>query len=173
MADTTFSVSLKAGGAADSNFTYFIFLNEKLVDTLRPSDPATLISGLKGDGKTIYTLLAVSITDGVRCVKTIKVGPINCLGPEVSSVWPGDANQDNIVNFVDLLNIGVAFGNKGPARNDRTGIWQLTPAADWSQRFATGQNFKHADANGDGSVDEEDIKILKSNYGKKNCIQSF
>ena len=169
--DTTFSVALKAGGNAESDFTYFIFLNEKIVDTLRPSDPATLISGLKGDGKTVYTILAVSISDGVRCVKTMKVGPISCLGPEASAVWPGDANQDNIVNFVDLLNIGVAYGHKGPARNDRTGVWQLTPASDWSQRFATGQNFKHADTNGDGTVDDEDIRVLRNNYGKRNGVQ--
>lgn len=170
-ADTTFSVALKAGTTADSNFTYFIFLNEKPVDTLRPSKPSTLITKLKGDGKTVYTFQAVSISGGVRCVKTMKVGPVNCLGPETTSVWPGDANQDNIVNFVDLLNIGVAFGTKGPGRNDRTGVWQLTPAADWSQRFATGQNYKHADTNGDGSVDEGDIKVLTSNYGKKNGTQ--
>ena len=170
-ADTTFSLVLKAGAEADSNFTYFIFLNEKPVDTLRPGRLSTTIAKLKGDGKTVYTVQAVSVAGGVRCVKTMKVGPVNCLGPETSAVWPGDANQDNVVNFIDLLNIGVAYGTKGPARNDRSGIWKLTPAADWTQRFATGQNFKHADTDGDGVVDEADIAVLKKNYGKKNGVQ--
>ncbi|MFZ4425841.1 MAG: T9SS type A sorting domain-containing protein [Saprospiraceae bacterium] len=170
-ADTTFSVVLKAGVEADSNFTYFIFLNEKPLDTLRPSRDSIAIAKLKGDGKTVYTIQAVSVVGGIRCVKTMKVGPVNCLGPETTSVWPGDANQDNAVNFIDLLNIGVAYGAKGPLRTDRSGIWKQTPAADWSQRFATGQNFKHADTDGDGVVDEADIALLKKNYGKKNGIQ--
>ena len=39
-------------------------------------------------------------------------------------VWPGDANDDGIVNNLDLLNVGLGFGIQGNARDYISTVWQ-------------------------------------------------
>jgi hypothetical protein len=82
----------------------------------------------------------------------------------ITEVWPGDANNDNIAHHVDLLNIGIAYGETGPQRAiDGTG-WMGVDALDWSDAFANGLNYKHADCNGDGIVDVADRVAIFENY---------
>ncbi len=81
-------------------------------------------------------------------------------------VWPGDANDDNIVQHYDLLNIGLAFNKEGPTR-ERMGIeWTGVPSEDWENEFSNGINFKHADCNGDGIIDRADRTAIVENYGR-------
>jgi hypothetical protein len=80
-------------------------------------------------------------------------------------VWPGDANVNNQADHYDLLNIGLAFGEEGPPRNETNVQWTGIPAADWNLLFADGTNFKHADCNGDGVVDLADRAAIEQNYG--------
>jgi hypothetical protein len=85
---------------------------------------------------------------------------------EDHDVWPGDANTDNVANHLDLLNIGIAFGASGPARENRGIEWRGIPTADWDQFFADGVNYKHADTNGDGMIDANDAEAIVRNYGR-------
>ena len=81
-------------------------------------------------------------------------------------VWPGDTNLDNIANHIDLLNIGLAFGQQGPPRTNANLSWQAQPAADWPEFFFEEDlNYKHADANGDGRIDRSDRGPIMENYG--------
>lgn len=82
------------------------------------------------------------------------------------SVWAGDVNNNGIVNKIDLLYLGYAFGETGTARVDTSSTWM--PAAlpiDWEGSFPNGVNFLFADCNGDGKVDELDAAIIKRNAG--------
>lgn len=85
--------------------------------------------------------------------------------PQEEEVWPGDANADNIAHHVDLLNIGLAYGFQGTPRFVDGANWMGFMAADWPQAFANGANYKHADCNGDGVVDNADRLALRQNYG--------
>ncbi|MBK8878399.1 MAG: T9SS type A sorting domain-containing protein [Haliscomenobacter sp.] len=164
-----FKVALKADDALDSNFFYAVFVDGQIRDTLNGANRTVEIGPFKGDSATIYKVEVVSY--GLqRCVKTFKVGPIDCRGKKSDDVWPGDANQDNMANYIDLLNIGVAFGANGPSRKGESDQWAPFAATDWKQEFLTGQNYKHADTNGDGLVDEDDIKVVLKNYGKKHGV---
>ena len=71
-------------------------------------------------------------------------------------VWPGDANADGIADYRDILEIGLAFSSEGPMRSSLFG-WLPLYADDWDDSFINGTNFKHADCNGDGIVDESDF----------------
>lgn len=81
-------------------------------------------------------------------------------------VWPGDANKDKKANMLDILHIGYAFGESGPARSMASVNWDAQRAANWSNTFPDGINIKHADANGDGMVDSLDVLPILLNYNK-------
>jgi hypothetical protein len=80
-------------------------------------------------------------------------------------VWPGDTDTSQLVNHFDLLNIGFAYGNTGPARNPASIAWNgyLTP--DWTKKMPNSQvNFKHIDCNGDGIVGLQDTVAISNNW---------
>lgn len=86
----------------------------------------------------------------------------------VGDVYPGDCNKDNLVNHLDLFPIGLAFGQSGSPRNlADTNISFGVPKKvnNWffEQR---GINAKHADVDGNGWIDENDIIQLRRNFGK-------
>ena len=81
------------------------------------------------------------------------------------SVWPGDCNSDMVCNNFDILNIGLGFGNNGPARAQSGNLWAPAFCTDWNKFFASGVNYKHADCNGDASIDIIDTAAVYQNYG--------
>lgn len=95
---------------------------------------------------------------------------IFCQSLRAQQVWPGDINNNGIVNSVDLLYWGVAFGSSGPARAEISTDWQGIPlATPWAQNFPNGINYAYADCNGSGLVDEDDFDdAIEPNYGLTN-----
>lgn len=89
------------------------------------------------------------------------------MGLGAQTVWPGDANNNGLVNGVDVLYIGWAFGATGPARSNTSTDWDAqTAPAPWSNTFPDGLNFYFADTNGDGVVDENDLEeAVDENFG--------
>ncbi|MEP7168791.1 MAG: hypothetical protein ABI855_05420, partial [Bacteroidota bacterium] len=82
-----------------------------------------------------------------------------------SNVWPGDANYDLIVNNYDLLNIGLAYGETGPVRTGGSNSYIAQTAANWSNFFNSAVNKKHADCDGNGTVNADDTLAISLNYG--------
>lgn len=80
-------------------------------------------------------------------------------------VWPGDANADGIANLFDVLSIGIAFGENGPPRPDASIEWEAQGGLDWEKIFANNINYKHADCDGSGQVQAQDIQAILRNYG--------
>ncbi len=83
----------------------------------------------------------------------------------LTDVWPGDANYDNTANHFDLLNVGIAFNTEGPARDVINNDWFAMPGENWADEFLNETNFKHADCNGDGTVNIDDRVAILENYG--------
>lgn len=83
------------------------------------------------------------------------------------TVWPGDVNNNGIVNGVDVLYWGVAFGASGPARSNESDNWEGVPLSPlWALNFPGGPNYAYADCDGNGRVDEDDFKkAIKDNFG--------
>lgn len=83
------------------------------------------------------------------------------------TVWPGDVNNNGIVNGVDVLYWGVAFGTSGPPRATVSTDWQGVPlSALWTQNFPGGINYAYADCDGNGTVEEDDFdKAIADNFG--------
>lgn len=99
-------------------------------------------------------------------VSLIVLGGINVL--RAQQVWPGDINNNGIVNGVDLLYHGVAEGGSGPERINTGTSWEAyNPALAWDGQFIDGLNYSQADVNGKGSVEQSDRKALwRKNYGQ-------
>ena len=83
-------------------------------------------------------------------------------------VWPGDANVDSICNYIDLLPIGVFYGNSGPDRYDDDGTWEESFCDEWTDddMYVIAPNPKFADCNGDGMIDAADTVVIVNNYGQ-------
>ncbi len=99
------------------------------------------------------------------CSAVFEVAPSFCPKAEV---WPGDANNDNEANHIDLINVGIAFGSKGPARSQRGSAWDGIPTLPWLSEFLNGLNYKFADCNGDGVIDIKDKAVIATNYGQRH-----
>lgn len=86
-------------------------------------------------------------------------------------VWPGDGNNNGIANHFDVLQLGVASNSTGPARVDWDVDWDAKEAEDWTSSFVINNaNYKHADANGDGFIDVNDIYPIGDNFGQMNAL---
>lgn len=110
---------------------------------------------------TTYTVS----TDSFPIFTAPYLNPVPALACEATCVWPGDANNDGIANLTDLLNLGIAFSNSGPARFGTGNQWLCYASQDWSQTFVNGLPHQHADCNGDGTVNADDTLAIQLNYG--------
>lgn len=104
----------------------------------------------------------VQCTDNIGCTATDTVWvTVN----DCDSVWPGDVNWDMTADNNDALDLALAYGSTGLVRsggNSWTGQWGAT----WMSNQASGVNMKHADCNGDGTVDANDTTAIALNYGQ-------
>lgn len=76
------------------------------------------------------------------------------------AVYPGDADNNGIVDERDILPIGVYWGTTGPGRNGSTGLeWKMRPAHLWTPVAAA-----YADADGSDTVDAQDICGITTNW---------
>jgi photosystem II stability/assembly factor-like uncharacterized protein len=82
----------------------------------------------------------------------------------VGNVWPGDCNYDLTANMADALHIGLAYGATGATRPNASNLWYAQPMADWTQNYAN-CNYKHGDADGNGTIDVNDTLPISLNYG--------
>lgn len=95
-----------------------------------------------------------------------KVKNADCLIGD-NCVKPGDTNQDGIVNYMDLLNIGLGYGTVGRERADQSTDYETKFAQNWVEVFPDGVNYKHANTNGDSIIDILDVAVIKQNYQKE------
>lgn len=82
-----------------------------------------------------------------------------------TSVYPGDANHDQIANHSDLLPIGLHYGQTGPIRANASLNWTSQPASGWGDTLlSTGVDIKHVDCDGNGFINEDDTLGIHLNY---------
>ena len=96
----------------------------------------------------------------------------NSAGTTVPNTWPGDANYDLTVNFLDLFYIGTAYNNTGAPRATIDNTYNPFPSTDWGSNSMYLVNAKHADCNGDGTVDAMDTTAILQNYGQSHAFKN-
>jgi len=111
------------------------------------------------------------VSDGNNFDITWEEFCINDMSCESASpVYPGDFNNDGIVNMTDLLYWALAIGKTGAVRQDKSLNWAPQNCLDW-QHEVNGVNGKHQDGDGNGVVDFADLKAFDENYGKRHAAK--
>jgi len=82
-------------------------------------------------------------------------------------VWPGDTNNDGIVNQVDVLSIGFYWKHTGPKRSTTNpSVWEAQQATPWQPD----ERATFADANGDGIVNQNDVLSIGLNWKRQHAL---
>lgn len=80
-------------------------------------------------------------------------------------VWPGDANNDGVVNVRDLLAIGYGLGTNGPDRENGNVDWSPQFADNWEDPWtAASLDLKYLDTDGDGLITALDTAAISQSY---------
>ncbi|MCX8210690.1 MAG: T9SS type A sorting domain-containing protein [Lewinella sp.] len=87
-------------------------------------------------------------------------------------VWPGDTNNDGVVDVGDLLPIGLAMGSNGtPRLSANPSGWSAQYGEDWNTDF-NGLNHKYIDANGDQVISSLDTQVVMENLGLQHRLRA-
>jgi len=84
--------------------------------------------------------------------------------PYYPNVWPGDANNDFMVDGRDIFPIGIHYGERGIPRDIISSLWMAHNSSDWERLQYNLMNLKFADCNGDSIIDASDVVVIDSNY---------
>lgn len=83
-------------------------------------------------------------------------------------VWPGDTDGSGSAGLYDLLQIGLGHGFTGPPRVNPVTDWVGQEAFLWDDYYIRASqdstNFNHADADGNGIINEMDKDCILQNY---------
>lgn len=113
-----------------------------------------------------YIVTSYNNVNGCPYSDTINIALLDC------STFPGDANYDGIANNNDLLELGLRYGSIGIPRSIVSNNWQSYLSADWgTDTVSTGYNLKHADCNGDGTINLDDTLAINLNYGLTHTLR--
>lgn len=77
------------------------------------------------------------------------------------AVWPGDTDNNGVVDQADLLPIGLYWNSTGPARDSVSTSWAAQVSEPWMPDAAA-----YANANGDSVVNQDDVLAIGMNWGK-------
>jgi len=81
------------------------------------------------------------------------------------NIFPGDTDNNGIVDEFDILPIGIYFNEKGNSRTSTGFSWNEYKVAKWDSVPVT-----YADANGDGTVDGRDVVGIGVNWENTHDI---
>jgi hypothetical protein len=147
------------------NATDSVFAVSDSTDVVSTSSAETFWSIPTGIATGLYSLV-------VRVYNNLFSGPTTDYTLSNSfnittAVWPGDADNNHIVDNNDLLPIGLGYGSSGTARLSVTNNWQEQSSIDWTNFFsgyASPVNYKYADCNGDGVINALDTVAILLNF---------
>ncbi|MEZ4961440.1 MAG: T9SS type A sorting domain-containing protein [Saprospiraceae bacterium] len=161
--DGTYNLWLNFDFENATNNFFDVYYNGNVVGYFPLSSlPGVIIPHFHDDGQPQQSI-TVCINDNPNCCATATFESPDCMNP---NVWPGDVNTDQLVGHFDILSIGLAYGATGPARSTQGWEWSPIAADNWPQYFANNTNFKHADCDGNGTVDKQDLQAILQNYGE-------
>ena len=87
--------------------------------------------------------------------------------PASECVWPGDADNNSVVNHFDLLYLGLGMNSQSAPRAESANLWRGCDAQDWLESSPTRHiNFKNLDLDGNGLIETADTTTLLRHWGQ-------
>jgi hypothetical protein len=86
-------------------------------------------------------------------------------------VWPGDANEDGSVDYMDFMTVNTYTNTSGPARTAATINFVGQPCANWGSTIYNGFDKKFTDCNGDGTINLADTIAVLQNYSGVHALK--
>ncbi len=115
---------------------------------------------------TYTAVLVMTVYDSsnmsVACMDSSSFQTFTVVG---DSVWPGDVNSDHVVDATDALDLALGYGSTGASRSGASISWLAQYCSNWGTNIVTGVDMKHADCDGNGTVNAADTAAINSNYG--------
>jgi len=105
-----------------------------------------------------YSLTTASMNGGTSSTTSFIVDFSGC-------VWPGDADENLVVDNLDLFTIGLEMFINDWNRSTFSNTWNGYMSKPWFDTLTSGKNTKFADCNGDGWIDLNDTVAINLNYG--------
>lgn len=92
-----------------------------------------------------------------------------CIGG--NCVWPGDMDNNGVVDARDLLVLGYGIGSAGTPRTSGSTDWKGQFADSWvAPIYGTFIDYKYLDADGNGQVTAADTIAIIENYNNSSNI---
>ena len=85
----------------------------------------------------------------------------------IVSVWPGDLDNNGVVEATDVLPLAIHWRKTGLIRSDASYSWEGQEITPWTDSAAT-----YTDANGDGEVNITDLLPICVNWGKTHTVST-
>jgi hypothetical protein len=171
-----YSISFGAGTTQTLNGKFYASANAQQMTGVESSDAASPVSlvktqdtlctdflvlrGMNATGGAVFYAGYYSSDAGNNSGWTFQ----DCY-PQMIDVWPGDANRDLVDNNLDLLAVGLAFGNSKTPRANASNNWTAQPAWIWETLFANASDIVNADCDGNGTIGFSDTTAILLNYG--------
>ena len=136
------------------------FINKLALPAGFYDQPSVTLRWVMASEARIDTGLPMSSSAG-----TSRIDDINVLGyqlnPAFVDVWPGDTNNDGIVNADDVLPLGIYWMHRGLAPFVGGTDFAARTVEQWVPAGAS-----YADTNGDGIVDHRDLQWIGMHFGE-------
>ena len=113
----------------------------------------------------VFTLNQVSANNSGGGAITLNPATLSITANAGITVWPGDTNNDGIVNQADVLPVGLNWQRVGPSRTNASLSWNAQICQPWNPESAT-----YADATGDGIVNQGEIQAIGLNWHKTHSL---
>ncbi len=150
-----------------------IFGELSLLDDETGVELPLLISNTAGDKLfSAGTLLTPAIFDYEYALTS---GPIFSELPAcaLDCVWPGDADNNGVVDMTDIFPLGISYAAAGTPRDSISNNWIGNSAIAWPSEIYAGLNAKYADCFGDGAIDETDVVAIYDNYTLEHVVNNY
>ncbi len=118
-----------------------------------------------------YCLTETASCDTIDIYITVEEDPDASCSCTERCVWPGDANNDGVVEISDLLEIGLRIGDLGTRRSaELPTAWEAQYASNWDLLDEYPIDAKYIDTDGDGVISAMDTVALVDNYKKQHAL---
>lgn len=118
---------------------------------------------------------AVVSDSGVGKIVKLKSTPILLNIHSFVQVWPGDANNDGVVNINDVSSVALYLGYGSQKPNFRA-FQRLNASTNWFGQTCLAWDslaVTFADCDGDGEVTINDMLVIPLNFGKTHQVKNI